>query len=367
LVGLAVVLALVVVVGGILEVGRGSAGYRRDVNRSYADAGSVLVDQSNEVGAQLSALMGDMPAAGRTSLTAQLDSLASASARLAASAAALSPPDPTVSGLATALFERAAALARLRSAVGGLLGLGRTPSVGSAAAAAEIVSVGTLLTRADRDYAAVRRRMRAAPGSATLPRSAWVGDAQLWAPGPVESLVAQLAASPSLAPRPEVVLVPSTVRLEPAAVPRVTPGGPSVVPPTRVLTVSVVVADRGNVAVGGLTVSARTTPQGPGRAASASTRVSLDPSSTVSVDLSGLGVQPGDTYTLTVSVVPPPGQSDLSTTSLAYAVRVAPPTPPTTTTTAPATTTTTRAATTTTAPATTTTTRAATATTRARG
>lgn len=158
-------------------------------------------------------------------------------------------------------------------------------------------------------------------------------DAQLWAAGPATTLVSELTSSPSLAPRPEVVLLPSTVAVMPTSVPRVTPGGASVVPPTTTLGVSVVVADRGNMPLDRALVSARVVPQGPGTVSASSVNVALEPSSTVAVTLPTLSVAPGDSYTLTVSVLPPAGQANLATTSFSYTLTVAPPTPPTTTTT----------------------------------
>jgi hypothetical protein len=86
-------------------------------------------------------------------------------------------------------------------------------------------------------------------------------------------------------------------------------------------------------------------------------RVSLSPYSTATVALPRLAVAPRDFYTVTVAVLPPPGQADLATTSLTYDIEVAPPTPPTTTKSATTTTkpaTTTSRPTTTTAPSTTT-------------
>ena len=145
-------------------------------------------------------------------------------------------------------------------------------------------------------------------------------DAQLWAAGPATTLVSELTSSPSLAPRPEVVLLPSTVAVMPTSVPRVTPGGASVVPPTTTLGVSVVVADRGNMPLDRALVSARVVPQGPGTVSASSVNVALEPSSTVAVTLPTLSVAPGDSYTLTVSVLPPAGQANLATTSFSYAL-----------------------------------------------
>ena len=125
LAGVAAVLVVAVLVGGLFEVGRGSTSYHRDVNRSYAAQASLLVATSNQQGDQVRALMDDMPGLDRDTLESRLGSLSAASAHLAASATALEPPAPTVGGLATALAERASALSQLRAAVDGLLTLDR--------------------------------------------------------------------------------------------------------------------------------------------------------------------------------------------------------------------------------------------------
>lgn len=345
LIGLVVVIALFVLIGGAIEVGKVSGPYRRDVNRSYVAQGTVLVGQSNQTGAQLRSLMGRMATLRqiplrRTTLQQQLDALASASSQDATSAAALSPPSPTVSGFTASLADRAQAVAEVRAAVDGLLGLGQGDQALLPAdrAAAEITSAGALLARADQTYAGVRRRFLAAPGAASLPRSVWVTDPQLWASGSVQALVQDLTSSPTLAAVHRVVLLTDAIRIVPAAPPpvRATAGGVSVVPPTKTLQVAAVVANEGNVRETGVVVSAQVVPQGAGAPDSTSEKVSVAPAGSVAVTFPELKVAPGDTYTLTVSVVRPASQVNLAHTSKAFTIRVAPAAPPPTTTTAPA-------------------------------
>jgi hypothetical protein len=354
LVTVAVAVVLAVLIGGVFQVGRASGPYESDINRSYAAQGSVVIGQSNATGAQLRSLMAGMTGLSRSALRSQLDSLASDSTAEATSAAGLSPPPPTVGGFPEALADRAKGVAELRSAVDGVIGSGPSGRavLASDQAVAQITAAGALLMRADRTYAAVRRGFLVAPGAAILPRSRWVTDPSTWSAGPVQTLVQELAGSTSLTSVQRVVLEPGTVHIVPAAVPPVKPGGPSVVLPTTSLQVSAVVSNEGNVAVPGVTVKGAVTPQGPGRSDTTSTRVTLAPGDSVAVTLPPLGVTPGTTYTLAVSVNPPTAQSDRSQTSATYSIRIAPPTPPTTTTT---TTTTTRPPTSTTAKPTTTT------------
>jgi len=316
-------LVVAVLIGGALYVGRASEAYRSDVDRSYVAQGAILAQQSNRTGAELRALMGTMATSGRTSLRRRLDTLALASSQTAASAAALSPPSPTVHGFAASLVARARAVNEVRSAVDGLLGMSGKGALPVPRAAAQIAGAGALLVHADRTYAAARRGFHAGPGSASLPRSVWVVDSGTWESGPVQTLAQDVATSPTLAPLSRVVLLPDNVRITPSAVPRVTPGGPSILPPTRALRVTAVVADEGNIAATDVVVSARvTTPQG--AADSSSARASLAPGASVTVTLPKLKVVPGDSYALTVSVAPPADQANRSQTSTSFTLRIAP-------------------------------------------
>ena len=358
LIVLVVAIALIVLIGGAVEIGTASGPYRRDVNRSYAAQGTVLIDQSNQTGVELRSLVADMPSLQRSALQRQLDGLVSASAQTATSAAALSPPAPSGTlgqGFAGALADRAQAVAKLRAAVDGLLGMSPLPVVGAPSppygsgngaadadqvllsanqASAEITDAATLIEQADRTYASVRRQFRAAPGNASLPRSVWMTNPQLWAAGPVQTLVDRVSGSSSLAPVHRVVLVEGGVRVTPAAVPPIQATTTlSVVPPTGTLQVTAVVANQGNVDETGLVVSADVQPQGAGAPADSSETVSLAPTASMAVTLPSLKVAPGDTYSLTVSVTPPAAQSNRNETSQAFTIRVAPPAPPPTTTT----------------------------------
>lgn len=365
-------LALFLLVGGALKIGHASGPYTVAVDRSYALQASALAEQSNEQAGQLNHLVATMAGLDRRTLGIQLDDLTADAQATATAAAALSPPSPADGldqGFATALGDRASAVAEIRGAVDGLLGVTSAAPMGAAPGAAPAGSAtGTLLpsdqaadrlsragsdlAQSDQAYASVRRALRLAPGNAALPRSVWVTDPTAWAPGPVQTLVAALTGSASLAADHRLQLV--SVQVTPAAVPPLgtPPGGPpgaagacqatnvSILPPTRRLAVDAVVANFGNVAERGATVSAQLQPQGAGTPASASARVALVPGASMAVALPALPTAPGDTYGLSVSVSPPPGQADQSGLAGCYSIRIAPATPPTTTTTVPATTTT---------------------------
>jgi len=357
-------LALFLLIGGAAEVGRQSRPYQADIDRSYASQGTVVVNDSNASAAQFDKLVAAMPQMARRQLQEQLDALVADTTEQADDAAGLSPPAPAQGldrAFAGVMASRALAVSHLRSALDGLLGMAPLPLAGAAPAptssspgagatsvllpsdrvASSLSSVGTLLRTADRDYATLRHQFRLAPGSARVPSSVWVHNAQFWSPGPVQTLVASLTASSTLAPLHRLQLL--TVRLTPAAVPPIgTPssssgaagtssGQVSVIPPTDRLVVEAIVADYGNVGETNVVVSAQTQPQGAtGTPASASATVSLEPGASIAVALPALKVEPGATYGLTVAVAAPPSQSNRSGLNGVYTVAVGPSGPLTT-------------------------------------
>ncbi|MGH9089441.1 MAG: hypothetical protein ACRDYZ_15255 [Acidimicrobiales bacterium] len=366
-----VAVVLVLLIGGLTRVESVSGPYWRNVDRSYAAQGRVLVDRSNRSAVELRQLLAHWAGQTRRVLEVQLDLLVRTTARTARAAAALSPPAPSGdlgTRFATALADRARAVADLRGAVDGLLGMsplpiatagGTTPATPAAAtttatagaattaggrvtlsaaqAASAMGDAGEVLERADHSYRQLRRDFARAPGGARIPASRWVTDGAAWARGPVQTVADQLVGAPSLAPLHQVVLVPSAVSVEPAPLPGgggAPPGG-ALLPPTHSLGVTAVVADRGNVDERSLHVTATVTPAGGGRGERQSATISLTAGASQAVTLHRLPVDPGRTYQLTVAVAPPAGEAPGLSTSTTYTVAVAPSAspPPTTTTT----------------------------------
>ncbi len=375
LTGLVAVAAGLLLVGGASKVSESSKSFHETLNRSYAVQASILVEQSSATGKQLSTLMGNMAAMTRQSLENQLDALVTEASQTAASVTALSPPAPTgTSGaeLEAVVDRRGAAVAAIRRAVDGLLGLSMPPEPGVSAtstsvahptspaeAAAALSAAGSQLQAADHMYRAVRRSFLLAPGRAALPPSVWVTDPQLWAPGPLETLVSDLTSSSTLVPVTRVVLLQAMLRTGSGSVPAVSTGtgtggttaggqpgtggttvGSGTILPTKALGITVVVSNQGDVAAQGVAVSASVTPSQGGSARAVSDHVTLMPGTSSTVALADLPVTPGQTYTLVVSVKPPPAQVDLTLTTDTFSIHVAPEppptTPPVTTTTRPA-------------------------------
>jgi hypothetical protein len=360
--GALVLVCALVLAGGAAKVPAASKGFRGTVDKSYAAQASVLVDESNLDGEQLTRLLASMVGIQRSDLQSALDGLALSTSKLAASASEIAPPGPTeeiVHSFVQVMTARAKAIATIRHEIDGLLGIsgpsssyvaGHIPAPQSAAeAVSALVAVGAHLRAADRSYDSMRLALGKAPGAAKLPASVWVDEPAQWGTGSIENLVTGLTTSSALAPVIRLTLLQVTTRtgsaLLPAApsgtgAPPTTPASSSgTILPTHSLDVTAVVANQGNVAVSGVTVTASAAPSGSTSGRTVSARVDLAPGTSESISMAALPVLPGHRYSLTVAITPPPGQTNTAGTSESYSIRVAPdataPTTTTTTTTTP--------------------------------
>jgi trans-aconitate methyltransferase len=140
----------------------------------------------------------------------------------------------------------------------------------------------------------------------------------LWEPGAVETLVNQLSSSPDLAPRVDVRVV--AVALEPQLLPPVPaikgqPSAPPLssgavaLPPTCTLVVTAVVRNNGSVAAAKVPVQASVQPVTGGPAFLVSRAATLAPGGSVALQMPAIAVKPSTTYTLSVTLRPPAGQT----------------------------------------------------------
>lgn len=307
----------------VSQIGPASASDRRTVDRSFAVLATTLATSSNATGAALRHLVDDAPTLSRTSFFTQLGDLSATADADAEAFEAVTVPGPAhgvAAGCATAMDGRARALAELRATLEQLLG-GRDGVGGGneAAAALSVHDAGARLEAADASWAACRRALHRAPGSARLPVSAWVPAPGAWDTGAAAGFVAALVASPSLAIVRRLALV--AIATDPSAVPDAS--GTAVVPPTSAVIVRVVVADEGDVDERGVTVVADVVPDTT-HAAPGSVRVVSDvvAGGSVAVTLPPLRVRPGTSYVLRVTATSAAGTT--SSSSLALAVSSVP-------------------------------------------
>jgi hypothetical protein len=339
-VGVVVVLAI----GTATQIGPASGPDRRMIDRSFAVLAGPIVAQSDASGSALRSLLADGPSLGRTAFFSELVSIATGTATASRRFAALSPPDPggeAAERCATALAGRWGAATRIQGALEGLLGGPDGHGGGDEASAARrLESAGVLLEVADGSWAACRRELRRAPGSARLPVSAWVRNPGVWSDTALGRFVAALVSSPSLVPVHRLALV--TVSTDPASVPGAS--GVVVVPPTTSLQVHVVVADQGNVDEMQVSLVVTAVPQGLARApAPVGARTALGAGDSVTLSPPPLSVRPASSYLIDITATGATGASATKSLSLRVSAVTSTTTTTTTTTTAVATTTTVRA------------------------
>jgi hypothetical protein len=140
----------------------------------------------------------------------------------------------------------------------------------------------------------------------------------VWQPGAVQTTVDELSSSPELTPVADVQLV--AIELTPPILPPAPdvpgqlaapalPAGVSQGPPTCSTSVTAVVDNEGYVVVSKVPVEASLQPVAGGAPFVVEKLVTLAPTANVALALPTLPVKPGGTYTLTVTLRPPAGQS----------------------------------------------------------
>jgi hypothetical protein len=313
---------VVVAVSAVAQIGRSSGPYRRTVDRGYAALAVPLVANSNASGTSLASFLHEARSLGRVAFFFDLDLLAADTSTVRRRFDAITPPDPVIgAGCAVAVADRAIAVSSLQSSFEGAIG-GRTglDPVDQTAAAAAVTSAGASLRAADASWAACRRALRKAPGSARLPASVWVHDPGVYEAGSVARLVAQVAASRTLAPVHDLTVL--AVVTDPSAV---LSAQTLVVPATTTVAAHVVLANRGNVDEKGVEIGGVATEQGAlARAVPLQRTVDLAALRSTTISLPPFAVQPGSSYTVQVVAESPRATASGSPASLSIQIQVQP-------------------------------------------
>jgi hypothetical protein len=337
-----VVVVLAILVGGLTQVARQSAGYDANSDRALSAQGTVAADQSNATAAMVRKIFDDLPTQTRQGLQATLDSAVQQATDEAARAqvAAGSTPLGTVAAQYVAVFdERAQAVTQLRAAVDGFLGMqpiapaaapaggaettGGTALLSATQATNRLAAAGALLSHSDALYRSVQRSLAAAAGHGKLPPSVWVTHPQVWQLGSVAAQVDLVATSSTLAATHYVVL--RTVRLDPPVLPtpQGTPAGVSVVSPTSQIGVTVVLANQGSSDEPHVSVRVSLADQTSGATTSQVRTTSLALGASVTLPSVSMRVKPSTGYLLTVQVIPPAGQTLTAGTATQQVLQVA--------------------------------------------
>jgi hypothetical protein len=338
------VVVLAIVIGGLTQVSRQSAGYEAGSDRTLVAQGTVAADQSNATAATVRKIVNDLPSQTRQAVQATLDDAVQQTGDEAARAQVASGSTPlgSVATEFTEVFaERARAMTQLRAAVYGFLGMqpvapAGTPSSGDTASSGaavllsatqatnRIAAAGALLARSDALYRSVRQALVADAGNGKLPQSVWVTNPQVWQLGSVAAQVDLLATSSTLGATHDVVL--RTVRLNPPALPtpQGTPANVSIISPTTQVRVSVVLANQGSSNEPHVSVRYTLADQTSGATISKVRTAPLALGASVTLPDVTMRVKPSTAYVLTVQLVLPAGQTLTDQTVVQQALQVAP-------------------------------------------
>lgn len=334
LVGLLAVGAVIVLLAtsAVTETGKKGAAYRRMADRTYASLASGIAQISNSNGLALDAFLSGAAGLGREAYLAdisELEASAEGSERqmgLIGTAGA----QADVSGCAEAIGERAAALVDIRSSLYSLVG-GKDGShpLGASAAAQGLSRAREMLSVANGDWRRCAASLRRSPGSPILARSKWTLPSDVWSTGSLDALTGAIASSSSLAPQSGLAI--EAVSLSPQAVS--VSSTSALLPPTTSVSVSLVVADTGNVTDPSVRLHVSLSPSNAGGTGGSSpqggsqSRVvgpggALGGGASQAVVLDPFAVSPGASYVLSISASSQggsPGASDQVSFSIANA------------------------------------------------
>lgn len=294
-----VVVAVVVSVTLADQVGSQSRPYDRSVDLGFADQVNPLGTESAGTGLQLAKLLAGVSTDERGVVFEQLGLLDQQATETESLAAATTPPEPVgPAGPACldALAGRARAMTQIQGAIerllGGSTGVDAQPA---GAATATLTAAGHELVVSDVQWAACRRALRRAPGAARLPASVWVPDPANWSETSMAGLVHAIAGSSTLAAAPALAI--EGVATTPPALAATGTQPTYMVAASDALTVRVVVADTGNVALHQVRVQVQAQPTAGAKSGPpVKATVDLDPGAAKAVTLPGLRVQPGGSY-----------------------------------------------------------------------
>jgi hypothetical protein len=333
-------LALLVVVGlvtaSLSQVNKSSGPYEATINQSFGTQASLVAASSQQTGVQMRQLLAVVKTEQRAQLQQQLDALATDAAQQAQDAAALATPattPPVGAAFATVMADRAKAMAQIRSAIEGALGMTQLGLAGatkappasaavlpSSLAAQRLADAGGMLAQSDRSYDALRRTLRAGPGGVRLPASAWGGS---WSVQSMQDFVTLVTTTPALRVANHLVL--QTIGLTPEAIPSPgaqRPAGTSVLPPTYEVDVTPVLRNGGDVNEDNVAITAILTPTGGGDTVTLTRSVSLLPNHSAAVRLA-LAVYPGTTYRLQIAIGLPPAPVARTNPSATFTLQIA--------------------------------------------
>lgn len=268
--------------------------------QSYLDIVRPQLQLSAQQGAVVQDIRANAVTSDRTVLFQRVNDLVSGAAGVQREVAPVGPPGSLGSAgslLRQSLSMRAQATVSLRDGLQASL-----TGAPSDQAADLLTRAGQEITASDFLYGSFLRRLsKAQAASIAVPDYRWATTPADWARPALVLYVLGLRLSPSLAVRHDVALVLVSTQPSPTSY----KGPVAILGLTRQLTVTVVVANNGNVSERGVPVVVSLAS---GQAQTAQMVVDLDPGQRRAVDFGGLSLSPLRIYNLTVTVGPVAGE-----------------------------------------------------------
>jgi hypothetical protein len=276
---------------------------------AYLDQVRPEIQLSANEGADLADVRANAVTLGRDGITRRLDRLVNQTKATLSAIAAVTPPVAlrvAHAYLVAAMGVRARAAMDARSAMAVALAQGAPD-----AAVKGLTGAGQEMELSDQAFALFTGSL---PPSATgtVPTSAWVADQSVWTTQAVTVFVTTLRSSTSLSPIHDLAV--ETFVTDP--VPVGNDNGSLVIPPTKGIQVSIVVADVGNQPEKHATVTATLHTDVSNTTETVRDFVDLTPGQQTALTIGSLHPLSGTTGTLTVAISPAPGQTDLTDNTL---------------------------------------------------
>ena len=273
---------------------------------AYLDQVRPEIQSSADEGADLRDVRASAITLGRDGISRRLDRLVAQTNATLTAVTGLTPPTTlrvAHAYLVAALGVRAKTAGDAKKAMDAALAQGPPDS-----AIDGLVGVGQEMELSDRAYGLFTGGL---PSSPPPPGSTWVPDPTPWTIQEVSAFVTTLRSSTSLIPIVDLAIV--TFATDPAAVG--VDNGATVIPPTRGMQVSIVVANVGNQAVKHATVTATLFTNGDNTTDMVRDFVDLVPGQRVAIKIGSLHPQSGTTGTLTIAVAPVTGETNVANNS----------------------------------------------------
>jgi hypothetical protein len=278
---------------------------RRTEILAYLDKVRPLIERSTSTGRDIDKIRSDAVTLGRDGLDRQLTRAAADADGVVTEARAVRPPavaDLAQNILLGAFAGRASAIHSLQPAILASLSAD-AEKVGAVQA---LVEVGRDLEAMDGAYRIFTRNLPP-EAQATLPKSEWITDSNVWSPSVLGAFVAGLRNNQQLAPVHDVAVLVAAPN--PAPVGR---DGPLLIlPDVKQVDVQIVVANKGNTTERAIEVVATLQPLDGAKPSMKREIVDLDPGQDKAFELKGIATPGIDRpFAISVKIGPVPGDDN---------------------------------------------------------